>query len=233
MLTKTAVSHHRTIHIHTCVFVIVSWFRCCYASSYPKKHTSLTHLFLLLLNPRSSGSLLSNLNVEVGSWICIFDYLNKWINNKTFSQSFAKPGSPDICAKLMWSLHSDRRLYNANAEAQYLTLTRWVKHTSQKVNIAELWCVFWYTPERTVDRTVKLLVIWDAMIIMWRHSNGQNTGGYRHVSLWRGLVYHDITYGTYALMGELWGIYCEERTGRVITAPHCMLFVVYSHNVSF
>ena len=61
------------------------------------------------------------------------------------------------------------------------------------------------------------------------------------VPLWRGLIYHNIIYGTGMtgakfksefklttdtpyLTGELWGVYCEilEKIDRVIMAAYCM-----------
>ena len=45
----------------------------------------------------------------------------------------------------------------------------WIPLT--KANRKELWCFLWCMPKETVEQTVELLVIWDAMSVMWCHCN--------------------------------------------------------------
>ena len=40
-----------------------------------------------------------------------------------------------------------------------------------KVQYHRLWCFLWYWPKQTVERAVKLPMIWDAMTPTWRHSH--------------------------------------------------------------
>ena len=43
--------------------------------------------------------------------------------------------------------------------------------SSQRVSNTELWCFLCYQPEQAVKQTVKLMVIWDTMLLMWCQSN--------------------------------------------------------------
>ena len=42
------------------------------------------------------------------------------------------------------------------------TVHRWIPHT--KARDAELWCFIWSEPGRTVDQTMDMLVIWNAIV---------------------------------------------------------------------
>ena len=46
---------------------------------------------------------------------------------------------------------------------------RWIPLT--KATDMKLWCFLWCVPEQMVEQTLELLVIWDAMMSMWCHSN--------------------------------------------------------------
>ena len=40
---------------------------------------------------------------------------------------------------------------------------------------AEIWCFLCWSPERYVEQTIELLVIWDAITLSWCYYNGGNT----------------------------------------------------------
>ena len=44
------------------------------------------------------------------------------------------------------------------------TVNRWLKND-------QFVCFFWCSPEKGVEQTVQLPVIWDTMMLMWRHGN--------------------------------------------------------------
>ena len=44
----------------------------------------------------------------------------------------------------------------------------------QRISNMELWCLLCCKPEQTVAQIVELPVIWDAMVLLWRHSNVWN-----------------------------------------------------------
>ena len=48
---------------------------------------------------------------------------------------------------------------------------------SQRASDAELWCILCSYNEQTVEQTVDLSVIWDAMILIWCHCNGGGNNG--------------------------------------------------------
>ena len=41
---------------------------------------------------------------------------------------------------------------------------RWIPLT--KASDAELWCFLWSTPQQTVEQTIKMPVIWDAIALI-------------------------------------------------------------------
>ena len=43
---------------------------------------------------------------------------------------------------------------------------------SFRATSAELWCSTWLWPEQAVEQTVKLPIIWDALVLIWCHCNG-------------------------------------------------------------
>ena len=47
----------------------------------------------------------------------------------------------------------------------------WCGFLSQRACNAELWCFLYCYPEQTVEQAVELLVIWDAMTLMWLYCN--------------------------------------------------------------
>ena len=51
------------------------------------------------------------------------------------------------------------------------TGARWIP--LGKASDAELWYIFWSAPEQTVEQTIEMPVIWDAIIdtSLWRHCN--------------------------------------------------------------
>ena len=55
---------------------------------------------------------------------------------------------------------------------------RWIPLT--KTGDADIWCFLWSAPEQTVEQTIDMLVIWDAialimMSLQWRMSHGPPT----------------------------------------------------------
>ena len=59
-------------------------------------------------------------------------------------------------------------------ETRSALLVLFEENNSQKVSNAKLWCFPSILARTTIERTVNLLIIWEAMAFMWRHCNDAN-----------------------------------------------------------
>ena len=105
-----------------------------------------------------------------------FEYINKYLIGRLmfllchkqltdfFSSFFDNNSDISWWHNQMETVSALLALCEANPSGQ-----RWIPLT--KDSDTELWCFLWCPSEQTVKQTVKLPVIWDAMMSLWRQCN--------------------------------------------------------------
>ena len=105
-----------------------------------------------------------------------------------------------------WNIFAGQSMMtSSNGNIFHITGPLWGESTGHwcipltKASDAELWCIFWSSPEQMVEQTIKMPVIWDVifMLSLWCHCNAFCFGIFRHDDI--------MEWETFCIAGHLWG----------------------------
>ena len=121
-------------------------------------------------NGGSSGFYKSNFLIVYG-WHCY--YVGSWASWLCHNRYPWKVYG--IASNLRMMTSSDGNMFHvAGPLCGEFTGDRWIPHT--KANDMELWCFLWSAPEQTIEYTIQMLVIWDAITLIMTVTENSNRG---------------------------------------------------------
>ena len=84
----------------------------------------------------------------------------------------------------------------------------------QRASNGNIWCFLWFYLQQTSEQTFKLLVIWDAMVLMWHHCNDDNLIIRLSIMgvMWISCGFNDVTL-----------VMNKDFSGYLISYKHCVL----------